>query len=165
MRIIKKLIRAIIIWLFIWYCIYIISIFTWKVEADYIKITYDNLYVKWFKKPPFKLYSRLKNECFKQEARNKEHCIKIWLSIAYAESSWKDNHTPFWLQSKEKGFNKWVKSYNLYWYKAKNQYFFYWKDWKKPKSNYCLSEESSWSQGWCPNGWKNFAKIFYNLTF
>jgi hypothetical protein len=39
------------------------------------KITYDNLIIKGVKKPPFKLYSILKDECFKQNAINKKSSL------------------------------------------------------------------------------------------
>ena len=76
-------------------------------------------------KPPFTIYSRLKDECYAQNVRDKEHCIKTGLAIAYAECSWKDYNTPFGLQSAEKGYKKWVRSYNKYWYKSENAFFFY----------------------------------------
>lgn len=134
-----------------------------QASANYENTSFKKLKIKW-KKPPFKIYSKLKDECFKQDVKNKKHCIKVWLSIAYAESSWKDNHTPFGLQSEDKSFKKWVSSYKKYWYKAKDGSFFYWKNWKAWKSHYCLSEDSSWIKWWCPNWLKNFNSIFYNIS-
>jgi hypothetical protein len=129
------------------------------------KITYENLTISGSIKPPFEIYSQLKDECFAQEVKDKKHCIKTWLSIAYAECTWRDLKTPFWLQSKDKSYKKWVKSYKKYWYKAKDWHFFYWDWWELGKSHYCTEEESSWSKVWCPNGRKNFNRIFNNLTF
>ncbi len=138
----------------------------YKANADEPRITYDNLNIEGMEKPPFKLYSRLKDECYAQDVEDKEHCIRVGLSIAFAESSWKDNHTPFWLQSKDKSFKKWVSSYKKYWYKWNEWGHFYWYSSDKPApTRYCMSEESSNSNGFCPNGRKNFNKVFYNLTF
>jgi hypothetical protein len=155
----------ILFWCYVWYLIMIWSVDDTK--ADYKpKITYNNLFIKWFIKPPFKLYSRLKNECFKQKARNKEHCIKVWLSIAYAESSWKDLSTWYGLQSEKKDTQQWVKQYKLYWWKWKEWGRFYWYSSNKPaETRYCMSEKSSWSIWYCKNWRKNFNKIFFNLHF
>ncbi len=127
------------------------------------KISYEKLSIKWVKKPPFKLYSSLKDECTKQKARNIKHCIKTWISLNYAESSFKT--LDLWLKSKDTSIKYWVKQYNKYWYKSKNWHFFYWDKNEIWKSNYCVTEHSSWSKKWCPN-WKiNFEKIYFNLHF
>jgi len=65
-------------------------------------ITYDKMVYNSTVKPPREIYKRLKKECYEQNARDKWHCIKTGLSIAYAECSWKDYNTPFGLQSAEK---------------------------------------------------------------
>lgn len=147
----------------------IIGLFVPRTYAEEKKkptITYDNLKIEWKDKPPFLLYSRLKDECYAQKVHNKKHCIKTWLSIAYAESSWKDLQTQFWLKSKDKSYKKWVKSYKKFWYKAQDWWYFYGynKD-KLAPTRYCVSEDSSWTVGWCPNWKKNFESIFFNLTF
>lgn len=163
----NKLINWLILWVFIIAVFNLLIVLmiktTWADEEP--KITYANLSIEWMEKPPFKLYSRLKDECYAQNVKDKAHCIRTWLSIAYAESSWKDLSTPFWLQSKEKWYKKWVKSYKLFWHKAQDWHFFYW-DWGElGKSYYCTSEQSSWSNLWCPFWKKNFERIFYNLKF
>ena len=162
----KALIISSIIW-FIYVCLVGWGVIVPKTHWNFSesKITYENLINNSSIKPPFKIYHQLKDQCFAQKVKNKEHCIKVWLSIAYAESSWKDYKTPFWLQSKEKWFRKWVSSYKKYWYKAKNGFFFY-GDWGKLwLSRYCTSEESSGSTKWCPNGRINWDYIYNNLHF
>jgi len=129
------------------------------------KITYEKMIANSSMKPPFTIYSRLKDECYAQEARDKEHCIRTGLAIAYAECTWKDYNTPFGLQSTEKGYKKWVRSYNKYWYKSKDAFFFY-GDWGKyGASHYCTSEESSWSSKWCPNGRLNMQRVLNSINF
>lgn len=102
----------------------------------------------------------LMKEC-KGTAKSPNHCFIVGASIAKAESNYTDIWWwYFWLQSEEKTINRWIKSYNLYWYKAKDWFFFYW-DWGKlGKSQYCTDELSSWSKLWCPNGRKNFHTIW-----
>ncbi len=112
---------------------------------------------------PYGLYEGLEKECRVQNVRDNFHCIKTGLSIAFAESSWKNTTTPFGLQSYEKWFRKWVSSYNEFWYKAKDWFFFY-GDWGKyGKSHYCTDEESSGSKKGCPNGRKNFDSTWKSI--
>lgn len=149
----------------IWFLI--VCAFGWSIfEAEASeRITYQGMLDNSSVEPPFSIYSQLKDECYKQEAKDKKHCIKTGLSIAYAESSWKDTKTPFALQSKDKSYAKWVSSYNKYWYKATHMSFFYGSNGKAGKSHYCLSEDSSWTDGWCPNGLKNSQSIFESISF
>jgi len=155
----------------VWIFYFLIAcIFGWGILSPEItnasyegQITYEKM-IHWSSvKPPFIIYSRLKDECYAQNARDKWHCIKTWLSIAYAECSWKDINTPFWLQSYEKWYKKWVRSYNKYWYKSQNWFFFYWDWWKYGASHYCTSEESSWSHYGCPNWRRNFDNVYSKL--
>ena len=126
------------------------------------QITYDSIQST-FKIIPYKLFEWLERQCREQKVRDNFHCIKTWLSIANAESSWENMETPFWLQSSEKGYRKWVESYNKFWYKAQDWFFFYW-DWGVyGKSHYCTDEESSWSKKWCPNGKNNFNKAWNSI--
>ena len=128
-------------------------------------ITYKGLLEKSSVQPPFTIYSKLKDECYAQNAIDKKHCIKTGLSVAYAESSWKDYQTPFWLQSRDKGYSKWVSSYVKYWYTSTNWHFFYGDYGELGRSHYCTSEESSGSSYGCPNGRKNFDATFNSLSF
>ena len=112
---------------------------------------------------PYGLYEGLERECRVQKVRNNFHCIKTGLSIAFAESSWKNTTTPFGLQSYEKWFRKWVSSYNNHWYKAQDWFFFYWDLGKLGMSHYCTDEESSGSKKGCPNGRKNFDSTWNSI--
>ena len=153
-----------IVWL-IWFVI--ICAFGWgifQVEASE-KITYQGMLDNSSVEPPFWIYSQLKDECYKQEAKDKKHCIKTGLAIAYAESSWKDTKTPFGLQSKDKSYAKWVSSYKKYWHTAKHMSFFYGSNGKEGKSHYCLSEDSSGTDGWCPNWLKNSQVVYESIWF
>lgn len=159
----KRQKNRILDYLFLWVLnLILVSVAFWHHES---KITYEGVINNSDMKPPFTIYSRLKDECYAQEARDKEHCIRYGLAVAYAESSWKDYNTPFGLQSYEKGYDKWVRSYNKYWYTATDAYFFYW-DWGEyGRSHYCTSEESSWSAYGCPNGRKNAQRVINSLNF
>lgn len=151
--------------LFIMWIVTIVLCLSFKpAEAQWIKISYEKIKVWWMKKPPKEIYISLKEACIFHKAKNLKHCIKTWLSISYAESTWKDKKTGFGLQSKDKTAHRWAKSYVKYWYNAIDGDFFY-GNWYSPKSHYCMSEGSSWTKGWCPNWRKNFNKIYYNLNF
>ena len=41
--------------------------------------------------------------------------------------------------------------------------FFYGTNGKAGKSKYCLSEESSGTDGWCPNGLKNSQIVYESI--
>lgn len=129
------------------------------------QISYARLEVKGMQKPPFKLYSKLKDNCFAL-ADDKEHCIKTGLSIAFAESSWKESKSQFGLQSKKKDVKTWVQKYTKYWFKAQEwgHFYGYWP-WVVAPSHYCMSEKSSGKKGYCPNGRKSFNKVFFNIKF
>lgn len=142
--------------------IFFVVVAFWNYEP---KITYEGLIENSSMKPPFKIYHQLKDECYAQDVRDKEHCIRYWLAVAYAESSWKYYNTPFGLQSAEKWYKKWVRSYNKYWYTATNAHFFY-GDWGQyGRSHYCTSEESSGSNYGCPNGRRNAQRVIDSINF
>lgn len=105
------------------------------------------------------LVTELYDAC--KTAKDQTHCFWVWLSIAWAESSymyWSAWY--FWLlKPKDKSAYRRVKSYNKNWYKAQNGYFFYGSKGKLSPSRYCTSEHSSKSSVWCPNWAKNFDKI------
>ena len=101
--------------------------------------------------------------CKEHKAKNTNHCLKTGLAIAYAESTWQVKNNYFWLTSKDKSINSWTSRYVKYWYPAKNWGRFYWYNENRPaETRYCVSEESSWSVGWCKNWRKNFDYIFFN---
>jgi hypothetical protein len=140
-----------------------IVIVLWYIATPQVqaKVFKNDLNVKWMNIPDF-LYNNLKIECSKQ-AKDIKHCLKTWLSIAYAESTWNNKYNYFWLTSNDKSIKNWVMRYTKRWYKADSWEFFYWSNWKPWKSHYCTSEESSNTQGWCPNWAKNFNHIYFKL--
>lgn len=96
------------------------------------------------------------------------HCITYLSAVTKSESSWWwncKNYNCVWMFDwwiSFKSYNDmaidWVTRYNKYWYKANNAEFFYGSWPKNPaKSRYCMSEDSSWAKGWCPN-WRATAE-------
>ena len=130
-----------------------------------IKTLIDN----WIRK---EIANTLVNEC-KNTAVNPVHCIKVWASIATAESGWKKCYQGwcFWIKSwgiKYKSIEEWtidwITRYNKYWYKSNNMSFFYPKRWWVSLSRYCTSEKSSNSTVWCPNWLKHSQSMFDKLS-
>lgn len=109
------------------------------------------------------LYDNLLIECKEHKVKNIPHCLKTWLSIAYAESSMNIPTNYFWLMSKDKSIKSWVWKYKNYWYTAKEWGRFYWYDENTPaETRYCINENSSWTIWYCKNGRINFNYIFLN---
>lgn len=111
----------------------------------------------------------LVNEC-KWTAKDPIHCIKVWASIAWAESTGgKVWNNPFGYRNKsykneQEAVSAWIKSYNRYWFTATNAHFFYPTDQKYPApSRFCTDE--SWSGNACPRWNKNFTTMWNKLTF
>lgn len=160
------------LWRIVWIvglCVYLATLFlnygVNQADAYEPKITYWKLTSNSTMQPPFKIYHQLKDECYAQDVRDKEHCIRYGLSVAFAESSWKNYTTPFGLKSADKSYRKWVSSYNKYWYTATNAHFFYW-DWGEyGRSHYCTEEHSSGSTYGCPNWNKNAQRVIDDLKF
>ena len=98
-----------------------------------------------------KFCEELKYHC--DNTRNWMKCFWMWMSISFAETSYSFKH--FWIQRDDNNPEWFAKRFNKYWYKAEDMSFFYWKDWKVGKSHYCTSEDSSWTNGWCPNWLRN----------
>jgi len=121
-----------------------------------------------------KLANPLVDYC-KKTARDPVHCIKWWSSIIWNESTWwqncyNKNCTGMVGGAKSyKTYKEWVEDwvnrYNKYWYKAPNAHFFYGDRGELPKSRYCTSENSSWSDVGCPNGRKTAQEFFNSLPF
>jgi len=59
-------------------------------------------------------------------------------------------------------FDKWLISYNKFWYKSPLPNHFYSKAWEYPKTRYCTDEHSSGSKIGCPNGLRH-ATLVYNI--
>ena len=94
---------------------------------------------------------RLKYQCDK--TRNTIKCFWMWMSISFAETSYKFKH--FGIMREDNNPEWFAKRWNKYWYKATEMSFFYWENGKTWASHYCTSEESSWTNGWCPNWFRN----------
>jgi hypothetical protein len=76
-----------------------------KIDAGFIENAIDKvlrLKPRYFYWKDDNIYRRKNLGFYAQEVNDKEHCIRTGLAIAKAESSWKDYHTPFGLQSKDK---------------------------------------------------------------
>lgn len=101
------------------------------------------------------------NQC-KKSALDPRKCVKfasaIWANETQACKTAYQNSC-FWVTksylTQKESIRDWVKKYNKYWYKAIDASHFYWYKGKSPKTHYCMSEKSSWSVGWCKNGFKN----------
>lgn len=108
-------------------------------------------------------------------AEDPRKCVIAWASIVTSESSgwWncrKNNkYNCFWIMQ-----NNNYKSYNdatlhfawkfqKWWRNAKSASFFYPSRWQKSPSRFCVSEHSSNSVIWCPNGQKNAQIIWDKL--
>lgn len=136
---------------------------TWKKSTYEIR---DKMLKLGFNK---KLADYVVNEC-KNTALDPKRCITTATMIAKAESNcgidahW---HNVWWINegkkydSDNKNFDRWLKSYNKFWYKLSKPEHFYPSKWEASKSNYCSSEESTHTKKWCPAGQRN-AYIAYN---
>lgn len=107
------------------------------------------------------LVNWLRNEC--QSAINPNHCFGVGMWIAKAESNfkWGDHWYFGMVGSNDKSISRWVKSYNKFWFRADDGFFFYGSKGKLWPSHYCTSEESSNSPVGCPNGSLNFDSFYW----
>lgn len=112
------------------------------------------------------------NEC-KRTAKDPKHCVVTASFISGAESTLGTNldncKNVFWVAgkcftSRTEAVKDWVTRYNKYWHKQKDPNGFYSnsKSWK-PKTRYCMDEDSSKSEWFCPNGHSNAWKVFLKL--
>jgi len=144
----------------------------WHYENEYWKKSTYDLRIKmeqlWYTKS---LSTYMINRCKRLEKYNKKidagHCVRIASSIWCSESSCSKvkNNNVFGFRNKsfksqEESFDRWLKSYEKYWYKATWGQDFYglWG-----KYHYCVDEHSSWTIGRCPNWLKTFNKTFNYL--
>ena len=116
------------------------------------------------------------SEC-KEWAIDPRHCIIVASAIVINESGgWKSNACKtrfncFWIwsgkvvyTSYQEAVANWVSKYNRYWFKAKDMSFFYATTWNIPPSRYCMSEDSSGSDLWCPTWLRIANSIFKKLN-
>lgn len=115
------------------------------------------------------LIKELSDACTKAE--DSKHCFGIWLAISNAETQMgkaKTNHWYFGRKAhKDKSAYWFVASYNKYYYIPSKYnewglFYGYWPNNPAPTS-YCMSETSSNSQWYCPNGRKNIMFIPYDI--
>ncbi len=106
------------------------------------------------------LVNWLRNEC--QSAINPNHCFGVGMWIAKAESNfkWGDHWYFGMVGSNDKSISRWVKSYNKFWFRADDGFFFYGASGKLGKSHYCTSEISSNTKVWCPFWARNFDSFY-----
>ena len=115
-------------------------------------------------------------EC-KEWSIDPRHCVIVASSIVINESGgWKSNACKtrfncFWIwsgkvvyTSYQEAVANWVSKYNRYWFKAKDMSFFYATTWNIPPSRYCMSEDSSGSDLWCPTWLRISNSIFKKLN-
>ncbi len=98
-----------------------------------------------------------------------------WWVLKYVDkldANWKPILDKYWRKIKVlltyssygNAFDVWLKSYNKYWYKAKDMSFFYPKKWEYSPSRYCTDENSSNSTVGCPFWLRNSTKTFNYLS-
>jgi len=102
------------------------------------------------------------------------HCKKIHSAIAKAESNlWKNTYryNIYWnskykFNSYKEAIIQFNKTYLKYYWKARyNPSHFYSNNPKiKPITRYCMSEHSSNSSNYCPNGWKISWRVWNYLS-
>lgn len=150
----------------------IASMFVWKTNAssEWTKQTHEKQ--EKLKRLGFSdtLSHYIIKRC-KQTAKNPSNCVIIAGFIgknesnagrnAYNHNVWGINEGKTY-KTDEENFDRWMKSYNKWWFSQKFPSHFYSERGKLPRTMYCTSEESSNSKVGCPFGLRN-AKIAYNL--
>ena len=130
---------------------------------------YNQLQEIWMEK---NLASYVINRC-KETAEKPRRCVITAAMIAKAESQMGKNayKNNVWGINEGKqyastyaNFDRWIKSYNRYWYKSPLPYHYYPARGDVSRTRYCTDEESSWSKKWCPNGLKHATYVYNFLT-
>lgn len=112
------------------------------------------------------LIKELSDACNKAE--DSKHCFWIWLAISNAETRMGNVRSSHWyfgrVGSKDKSSYWFVDTYNRKYYipsKYNEWWLFYgyWPNQPAP-TRYCMSETSSKSQWYCPNGRRHFNAIY-----
>lgn len=137
--------------------------------------TWESEAIGWWSKNTHKLAQELRsmwytkddaenmiNSC-KTKANDPRHCVIHMASIWCSETSCWKSRNMFWVTgytgTKQQAPQDWVNRYVKWWYKANGDKFFYSNTPViKPKTRYCMSEESSNSKWFCPNGYKHYNK-------
>lgn len=95
------------------------------------------------------------NQC-KEHAKDPRNCVVTAAFIGKAESSscTKQINNNCWglrnhkFDTKTQAFQRWLKSYNKYWFRHLKPKDFYGRN---SKTAFCVDEHSSRTYGWCPN--------------
>lgn len=107
----------------------------------------------------------------KTQAKNPNHCVKVWAMILGAESTFGTNCTKSFncfgmedgrtkYKSKDEGIKDWVRRYCLYWYKQTSPNGFYSDTVKrKPVTRYCMGGKAGFCKDWHTNAWKVWNKL------
>lgn len=137
----------------------------WWTKATYEKL--DKMQKIGFEK---KLATYVINGC-KRTARDPNKCVVTASMIAKAESNagqdaymnnvWGINEGKTY-KTKEANFDRWLKSYNKYWYKSPLPEHYYPPKGQVSKTRYCTDEHSSKSAIGCPN-WLRIATQTFNF--
>ena len=132
---------------------------------------------------PKQIFEQVKHLWFREEptvsiiwackgsTRDVQKCILVSLTLLYNEAGNKQNSKACierrncfginaWktvFKSYDEASERWVNTFDKWWYKAESPSFFYSEKWKLSPSRYCVSEESSNSAVWCPR-WLLVAK-------
>lgn len=152
------------------FCGIVISVLTVDAGNWWTKETYKKL--EKMQKIGFdkKLATYVINWC-KRTARDPNKCVVTASMIAKAESNagqdaymnnvWGINEWKTY-KSKEANFDRWLKSYNKYWYKSPLPEHYYPPKGQVSKTRYCTDEHSSKSAVGCPH-WLRIATQTFNF--
>lgn len=138
---------------------------TWNVRTP--KQIFEQVKHLWFRESPT---VSIIWAC-KASKRDVQKCILVSLTLLYNEAGNKQNSKACierrncfginaWktvFKSYDEASERWVNTFDKWWYKAESPSFFYSEKWKLSPSRYCVSEESSNSAVWCPR-WLLVAK-------
>ncbi len=142
-------------------------------DVEWTKSTYD-IYHR-LQKIGFedKLAKSIINEC-KKSAKNPKNCVIVAWFIGKNESgAWRkvnSRNSVFWIsgvsfETKEEAVKDFVKRYNKHWFRQTHPTSFYSATPKvKPKTQFCMSEDSSGAKGACPNGLRISMQAYNSLV-
>jgi len=131
-----------------------------KVPSNWTKATYAKLAKMEKVGYERKFATYIINRC-KETARDPNKCVNTASFIGKAESNagrdaYQNNvfgiNEGKSYKSKEANFERWLKSYNKWWYKSPLPEHYYPPKGKVSKTRYCTDEHSSKSAVGCPNG-------------
>lgn len=106
----------------------------------------------------------------KASSRDVQKCILVWLTLMYNEAGNKQNSKACiernncfginsWktvFKSYDEASERWVNTFNKWWYKADSAKYFYPDLWKVAPTKYCTDEKQHYPNIWCPD-WQKIA--------